>query len=121
MRSSPPERKSAGKMKNQMILFALILLSFFAPLSAQAAPLEVENLGPIYPRPEEELYLLKISSEGFLADHIHYAATDRHGNIVALTPKVGRLTHRLECMPNEGCLLYNLWHGEKAIWDFKTG
>lgn len=108
-------------MKNAAILFSLFLLFLFVPLRAQAAPLAAENLGPIYPRPEEELYLLKILSEGFLADHVHYAAADKQGNIVAMTPEVGRLTHRLECTPNEGCLLYNLWQGEIALWDFKTG
>ncbi len=108
-------------MKNAAILLSLFLLFFFTPLYAQASPLSAENLGPISPRAEEELYLLKISSEGFLADHIHYAVADKHGNIVAMTSEVGRLTHRLECTSNEGCLLYNLWQGERALWDFKTG
>lgn len=67
------------------------------------------------------MYLIKILAESFLADRIYYAAADKRGNIVALTPEVGRFTHRLECTPNEGCLLYNLWQGEKALWDFKTG
>lgn len=100
-----------------IFLGALFLLS--SPV--QAFPVHAENLGLIHPRPEEKLYLIKILAEGFLADKIYYAAADNQGNLVALTSAVGRYTHKLECTPHEGCLIYNLWGAEKKIWDFKTG
>lgn len=107
-------------MRSGLPLLLLCLFLIF-PSPSQAYPVHAENLGPIYPRPEEELYLIKILAESFLADRIHYAVADNHGNLIALTTEVGRYTHKLECAPSEGCLIYDLWGAQKTIWDFKTG
>jgi len=102
---------------------AALFLGAFLLLSspAHAFTVQAENLGPIYPRPEEDLYLIKILAEGFLADKIQYAVVDKNGSLVALTGQVGRYTHKLECLPHNGCLIYDLWGKERNIWNFRTG
>lgn len=98
--------------------YLFLLIVFSAP--AQAFTAYAENTGFIPSYPQENLVLVKISAEGFLADRIYYAIVDKAGFIRSLTPAVDRYLHRMDCGNPGKCIVYDLWHihpADQKIWD----